>query len=130
MKFRPVLSAALLLSVVTLSSTINPNEAVAQSTTQKPYCTAASNKGISYMRWGSSSIEDACFDVFTKVLNAGHSVDRAEWGNYKTNGQNTGQFSCIQGKKKVTGNGSDIFTEAMNMRQTLGWSGCTLKIPN
>ena len=129
MKLKPVLSAALLLSVV-ISSTINPNEAVAQSANQKPYCTAASNKGVSYMRWGSNSIEDACFDVFKKVLNAGHSVDRAEWGYYKTNAQNTGQYSCIQGKKKVTGNGGDIFTEAMNMRQTLGWSGCTLKVSN
>lgn len=129
MKFKPVLSAVLSLSFVTLSSTINTNQAVAQSN-QKPYCTAASNKGISYYKAGGSSIADDCFDVFQKVLNAGHSVDRAEWGYYKTNGQNTGQISCIQGKRKVTGNGSDFFINASNMRVNLDWSGCTFKITN
>ncbi|BDA67687.1 hypothetical protein CAL7716_018530 [Calothrix sp. PCC 7716] len=129
MKFKPVLSAALLLSVVTLSSTINTNQAVAQSA-QKPYCTAASNKGINYFRYGTDSIADACFDVFQKVLNAGHSVDRAEWGYYKTNGLNTGPISCIQGQKTVRGNGGDFFNEASNMRSSLGWSGCTYKVTN
>ncbi|WP_066425098.1 hypothetical protein [Anabaena sp. 4-3] len=130
MKFKPVLSAALLLSIVTLSSTINTNQAVAQSN-QKPYCTAASNKRrISYFRYGTNSIADACFNVFQKILNAGHSVDRAEWGYYKTNGLNIGQISCIQGKRTVRGKGSDFFNEASNMRNSLGWSGCTYKVTN
>ncbi|BAZ40573.1 hypothetical protein NIES4101_65340 [Calothrix sp. NIES-4101] len=129
MKITPVFATGLLLSLVTLSSTINPNSAVAQSN-QKPYCTAASNKGISYFRYGTDSIDNACFDVFQKVLNAGHSVDRAEWGYYKTSGQNTGKISCIQGQKTVRGNGSDFFNEASNMRSSLGWSGCTYKVTN
>ncbi|MEA5572498.1 hypothetical protein [Calothrix sp. UHCC 0171] len=127
MKFKPVLSAALLLSVVTLSSTMNTNQAVAQSN-QKAYCTAASNKGISYYAYGGSSIADDCFSVFQKVLNAGHSVDRAEWGYYKTSGQNTGKISCIQGQKTVRGNGGDFFVNASNMRVSSGWSGCTFKV--
>ncbi|NJL61335.1 MAG: hypothetical protein HC903_05290 [Methylacidiphilales bacterium] len=127
MKFKPVLPAAFLLSFVTLSSTINANQAVAQSN-QKPYCTAASNKGINYFRYGTSSIADACFEVFQKVLNAGHSVDRSEWGYYKTSGQNTGRISCIQGQKTVRGNGGDFFNEASNMRETSNWSGCTYKV--
>lgn len=130
MKLKPVISTALLLGVVIFLQSISTNEAVAQSANQKPYCTSASNQGVSWMRWGSNTVEEACFEVFTKLLNAGRSVDRGEWGYYKTNAQNIGQLSCIQGKKKVTGNGSDIFTEAMNMRQTLGWSGCTVKITN
>jgi predicted small secreted protein len=126
MKTKLLVSTTLLLGCLTLSQAVNTTKAFGQSA-QKPYCTSASDDGVSWMRWGSSSIEKACFEVFTKLLNAGKSVDRAAWGYYKS-GQNTGQLSCIQGNRKVTGSGGGIFENAMNMRQSLGWSGCIVKL--
>jgi hypothetical protein len=129
MKLTPVLSTALLLGSIALSPAINTTKVLA-APAQKPYCTAASNQGGAWMTWTANSVQDACFTAFTKVLGFNQSVDRATWGSYQTNALNKAQLSCKQGNREVLGTGSQIFENARNMRQSLGWNGCTVKVIN
>jgi hypothetical protein len=127
MKFTPVLSTALLLGSLTLSSAVNTTK-VSAAPAQKPYCTAASNQGSAWWTWTVASQEKACFTAFTTVLGFGQSVDRATWGTYKTNALNKAKLACKQGNKEVLGTGGQIFENGENLRKSLNWSGCTVKV--
>ena len=129
MKFTPVLSTALLLGSIALSPAVNTTKVWA-APDQKPYCTAASNQGGAWWTWTVASQDQACFTAFTKVLGFSQSVDRATWGTYKTNALNKAKLSCKQGNKEVLGTGIQIFENGENLRKTLNWSGCTVKIIN
>ncbi|MBE9213570.1 hypothetical protein IQ247_12980 [Plectonema cf. radiosum LEGE 06105] len=129
MQVKSVVSTALILGVVALSPVVNTNPATASSS-NRPYCTATSNQGYTWWTWTVDSVEKACFIAFTKILNSGQSVDKAEWGDYKVNGLNKGKLTCKQGSKNVTGTGSTVFENGLNMGKTLGWGSCTMKITN
>ena len=129
MKFTPVLSTALLLGSIALSSAVNTTK-VSAALVQKPYFTAASNQGSAQWTWTFDSQEQACFTAFTTVLGSGQSVDRATWGTYKTNALNKAQLSCKQGNKEVLGTGGQFFENGENLRKSLNWSSCTVKIIN
>lgn len=101
--------------------------APAMAAPQKPYCSVASNSGGSWHTWSKPSHQAACYTAFFKVLGFGQSVDRAWKGYYKT-GLNKAKLSCNQGSKTVYGNNTQVFTNAINMKNQLGWKGCIIKV--
>ena len=94
----------------------------------KPYCSVASNAGAGWHVWSASSHQSGCYTAFFKVLKTGQSVDKALKGYYKPVGLNTAKINCTQGSKKVYGNGSQVFTNAINMKNQLGWKGCVIQV--
>ena len=95
--------------------------------TKTPYCSVASNSGASWHTWGQSSHQSACYTAFFKVLGFGQSVDRA-WKGYYKPGLNKAKLSCNQGNKTVYGKNTEVFTNAINMKNQLGWKGCIIKV--
>ncbi|MGH1439076.1 MAG: hypothetical protein ACRBBR_03100 [Cellvibrionaceae bacterium] len=118
----PILTSALL--AVLISSTLP-----AQAASKKPYCSAGSNSGVHWVTWSAGDIKSACYTAMIKTFKKGKHVDALSKGYYKTAGLNKASLTCKEGKKKVVGNGTEVFTNAVNMKNQLGWKkGCVIVV--
>lgn len=87
----------------------------------KPYCTAASNHAH-WWTWTKSTMESACYTAMIKTFTNGKSINALYRGHYKVKGLNKATLRCQEGKRKVIGEGAEIFTSAANMRSQMGWN--------
>ncbi|MEM6402145.1 MAG: hypothetical protein AAF757_18250 [Cyanobacteria bacterium P01_D01_bin.116] len=129
MQVKSFLSSALLLGVVALAPTINTQEVDAASS-QKPYCTISSRKGGYWWTWTQSTRGQSCNTARSKVKGFGQNVNSQRSGFYKANGLNKGKLVCNQGTRNVTGSGSAVFENGINMATILKWNGCTFRVKN
>ncbi len=113
------------LAIFTAISSWTLKPTVAAS--KKPYCSVASTTGASWHTWSQSSHQQACYTAFFKVLGFGQSVDKA-WKGYYKPGLNKAKILCNQGSKTVYGNDKQVFTNAINMKNQLGWKGCIIQV--
>lgn len=113
------------LTIIASLLPLAPQPAAAAA--NKPYCSVASNTGGSWHTWTATNHQSACHTAFFKVLGFGQSVDRA-WKGYYSTGLNKAKLSCNQGSKTVYGNNTQVFTNAINMKNQLGWKGCLIRV--
>ena len=91
------------------------------------FCSVASKSGASWHNWTAASINSACDISFSKVLNTGQKVDKV-WKGYYKPGLNTAKLYCNEGIKNVSGNGSQVFMNALNKMENMNWRGCIIQV--
>lgn len=92
-----------------------------------PFCSVASRSGASWHNWTAASTNLACDISFSKVLNTGQKVNKV-WRGYYNFGLNKAKLSCNEGTKNVSGNGSQVFKNALKKMKNLNWRGCIIKV--
>ncbi len=118
-----------IISTLVLASVLAINVS-AHAAETKPYCTAA-NSHAHWWTWTKNSMESACYTAMIKTFKQGKKINALYRGHYKVSGLNKATLLCREGKKKVIGEGAEVFTNAANMRSQMGWkNGCVVVIKN
>lgn len=100
----------------------------AHAADSKPYC-AAANDNSHWWTWTAESMESACYTAMIKTFESGKHINALYLGHYSVNGLNKANLCCQEGKRKVIGQGSEVFTNAANMRSQLGWkTSCVITL--
>lgn len=103
------------------------NNAAQQANTSRAYCSGASNSGA-WVRWGTSTIDEACTSVGEKLRSLGTFPERQAQGFYSLSGTNRIKISCANNFVSfVEGIGADAFTKAVAQRQNYT---CTFEVVN
>lgn len=124
------MNKALAITSIALATTLSLSTAFAAPAETKPYCTAANNNAH-WWTWTADTIESACYTAMMKTFKNGKHINALYRGHYKVNGLNKASLRCQEGKKKVIGQGSEVFSNAANMRSQLGWKkSCVVIIKN
>ena len=114
---KAIVSNLILVGVLTVNTFANAADT-------KPYC-AAANDNTHWWTWTAENMESACYTAMIKTFESGKHINTLFRGHYSVNGLNKANLRCQEGKRKVIGQGSEVFTSAANMRSQLGWKkGC------
>jgi hypothetical protein len=88
--------------------------------TVAPYCSGASDQNVNWVRWGTTTIEEACSAVRANIESFGRRVDRIVSGQYRVSDPNTVEIYCSNGyTNRLTDQGEQAFQNAVAITNKL-----------